>query len=404
MKKIITILLAAVCILALATCGQQGASPGADTAETVSVEGADSYKIGVIVYDITDEEVLAFRQYLEDYIEEVFPGITFFYSDSLSTEEEELDFMQKACDQGVKGFLSFQTLDLEKEVAFCEKNSVYYMLASGTVAEETFQKVADNPWFIGQVGPGSEMEYETGSDMAEFFVKKNEGGRYFILSGGAGLGNEMHLRRTVGILDKLQEAYGVTFDRTSEEIALSTEPVHLIAGDLAVCIAPGYISGDEAFEAASKEYATDRYDVVLSVLPITKMAEVVKDSCLGVVDSYTDQNRELFHSGQLCYVAGKYSSLIGPSFAAMYNAVTGYADDFRDDGKAFRLTQGFWVSEDAADYEEKYSMANSVVEIAYNYEDLGKVCKVFNADATFTDLKDLVSAYTFEDAKARRGK
>jgi hypothetical protein len=44
-----------------------------------------------------------------------------------------------------------------------------------------------------------------------------------------------------------------------------------------------------------------------------------------------------------------------------------------------------------------------VVKNAYNYDDLGKVCKVFNPDATLQDLKDLISAYGYEDALKRRG-
>jgi hypothetical protein len=87
----------------------------------------------------------------------------------------------------------------------------------------------------------------------------------------------------------------------------------------------------------------------------------------------------------------------------MYNAVTGYAQDFRENGKAFRITQGFWYSADLDDYIDKYTMANSVVKNAYNYEDLGKVCKVFNPDATLEDLQNLANAYSYDEALERRG-
>ncbi|MBR0381613.1 MAG: hypothetical protein IJH71_04150 [Eubacterium sp.] len=405
MRKKTVLLVFLLCILGIAGClGQSRQDPGAETAETVSVKGADSYKIGVIVYSNTDEEVLAIREYLENYIAEVFPGITFVYSDSISTEEEELDFIQKSCDQGVDGFLSFLSMNLPEEVKLCEQNKAYYILASGTVSDKDFKAVEDNPYFIGAVGPGEEMEYQTGADMAKFFTDHKEGNRYFILSGGAGIGNEMHLQRTIGILDTLQKAYGVSFDQTSEEIARSGEPVHVSAGDLTVCVTPGYISSERFLSAAKEEYQKDQYKNVLSVLPIADMANVVKNSRLGVIDCYTSGNLELFNNGQLCYVAGKYGAIVGPSFAAMYNAVTGYAEDFRENGKAFKLTQGFWCSTDSKDYEEKYSMATSVVTNAYNYEDLGKVCKVFDPDANLKELEDLISAYTYEDAKARRNK
>ena len=372
--------------------------------EVASVEGADSYRIGVIVYSNTDEEVVAFRKYLENYIGQVFPGISFIYSDGITTEEDELAFIQSACDEGVNGFMSFLSMDLKKEVDLCAKNQAYYILSSGTVSDQDFAAVEDNPWFIGVVGPGREMEYETGADMAGYFFDRHYGNRYFILSGGSGLGNEMHLRRTIGILDRLQEKYGVSFDQSSEEIAHSQKPVHVSAGDLNLCVMPGYISREEYYQSARKEYEKDRYEVVLSVLPTEEMSDVTRDAVLGVIDCYSERNLQLFNRGQLAYVAGKYSSIIGPSFAAMYNAVTGYADDFREKGKAFKLTQGFWVSSDPDDYVEKYGLANSVVNNAYNYEDLGKVCKVYNPEAGLEDLRELTEACSIEDARARRGK
>ena len=276
------------------------------------------------------------------------------------------------------------------------------MLASGSVSDEAFASVEDNPYCIGAVGPGREMEYDTGYDMTGNFLTEQYGDDYFILSGGAGFGNEMHLQRTIGILDRLQED-GVKFDQSSETIALSQEPVHISAGDRKVCVVPGYISRDEFYETASKEYKENPYNVVLSVLPISKMAEDIAGSHLGVVDCYSTTNLQLFNSGLLRYVAGKYASIIGPSFAAMYNAVTGYAEDFRDDGKAFRITQGFWYSADLDDYINKYSLANSVVKNAYKYEDLRKVCKVFNLDATLEDLENLANAYSYDEVLERRG-
>ena len=402
MKKILAFILAFLCAFGLIACSQK-AGPDNGEAEVDTVEGADAYKIGVIVYNLSDEEVSAFRSYLEDYIAEVFPGITFIYSESISDEEQELAFIKEACAEGVSGFLSFLSQDLKKEVELCAQNKVYYMLASGSVSDEDFAAVEDNPYFIGAVGPGKDLEYNAGYDMASYFVTEQYSDNYFILSGGAGMGNEMHLQRTIGILDRLQEDYGVTFDQPSEVIASSQEPVHLSAGNLNVCVTPGYISRDEFYETARKEYEKDQYGAVLSVLPIAKMADEVKSAHLGVVDCYSTTNLQLFNRGELCYVAGKYSSIIGPSFAAMYNAVTGYAEDFRDDGKAFQITQGFWYSADLDDYIEKYALANSVVKNAYNYDDLGKVCKVFNPDANLQDLKEIISAYGYEDALKRRG-
>ena len=86
----------------------------------------------------------------------------------------------------------------------------------------------------------------------------------------------------------------------------------------------------------------------------------------------------------------------------MYNAITGYATEMRQNGKAFHITQGFWISDGEEDFSEKYVLANSIEINAYNYDDLLGVIKVFDPDASFDDLKTLTMAYTYKDAVERR--
>ncbi|MGX8714794.1 MAG: hypothetical protein ACSW8A_03490, partial [Lachnospiraceae bacterium] len=228
------------------------------------------------------------------------------------------------------------------------------------------------------------------------------GHKYFLLSGGASMGNEMHLLRTKGILDAIQDVYGAEFEQDPQALAGTDKPSHIKAGDVSVCVCPGYISVDAFREPAEKEFAEDGWDVVLSVLPVIPMESTFKGCDVAAIDCYTESNMRLFSTGHLSYLTGKYGSLIGPSFAAMYNAITGYADDFRDNGRAFALTQCFWVSSSSDDYVEKYTYASSLELNAYNYEDLQGVCKVFNPDASLADLRKLAESCSFEEVKARR--
>ena len=95
--------------------------------------------------------------------------------------------------------------------------------------------------------------------------------------------------------------------------------------------------------------------------------------------------------------------MIGPSFAAMYNAVTGYGEEFREDGRAFKMTQGYWISKDRKEYDDQYALATGIYVNAYNYEDLCSVMKGYDEKASFEKLKALTEAYTRKDAQARRG-
>ena len=423
MRKLFVMMLALSMTLGLMACGSNtssadtsGSGDAAAVSETeaaAETEVAETYEegdesthehtIAVLTYSRTDEEVLAFRNYLENYIASCF-NVNFLYSDTIMSEEEVLDFIELAAVNGCEGIMSFNSYDLATEVALCEENEMYFMMASGSVDQEQFDAVADNPWFLGVVGPGSDAEYQAGADMASFFVEQEYGDSYFILSGGASLGNEMHLKRTEGILDTLASAYGVSFDTAVEEMAATDEIIHASAGDLEVCIVPGYIDYDAYLEPAIAEYEQDQYPNVLSVLPGSAMRDVLKDSNVGVIDCFTESNMSFFAENQeLRYVCGKYGSLIGPSFAAMYNAVTGHADEFREDGKAFQIEQGFWTATSAEEYQKMYTLASSVEINAYNFDDLYSVCSVYTPGATLDDLKALATAESYEEVVARRG-
>lgn len=101
-------------------------------------------------------------------------------------------------------------------------------------------------------------------------------------------------------------------------------------------------------------------------------------------------------------MVGKYSSLVGPAFALMLNAVTGYADDFRDNGRAIQVTQGFWTSDSRDDYTEKYALSSSAAMNAYNFDDLSHVIRIYNPEADLNDLVALAEACSYRSVQARR--
>ena len=360
------------------------------------------HKIGVIVYNTADEEVLGFKEYLKGYIEDNFEMVQFVYSYSINSEEQELSFIQAACDQGVEGFLSFVTYDLPGEVALCAENGAYYLLASGTVSAGDFEAVEDDPFFLGAFGPGQPFEFQAGADIARYFIREKTGTRFFVLSGGAALGNEMHYQRTLGILDTLASAYGASFPMTRDAIARTDKPLTVKTDRVTVTVCPGYLRMDDVLNTARETFAADSYDAVLSVLPPLDAVDFIGKTPLGVVDSYNTRNLQLVTEGVLKVVVGKYNSIVGPAFALMLNAVTGYAEDFRENGKAVQVIQGFWTSDSAEDYNEKYALSTSAAMNAYNFDDLSRVIRIYNPDADLNALCALAEACSYRAVQARR--
>lgn len=226
--------------------------------------------------------------------------------------------------------------------------------------------------------------------------------RFFILSGGAPLGNEMHYQRTLGILDTLSSAYGLNFPMARADLAAVSEPTTIELEKLTVTICPGYVRFAETLALAQETFAAGEYDAVMSVLPPLEMAESIGKTPLGVVDSYHTRNLQLFTNGPLHFVVGKYSSMVGPAFALMLNAVTGHADEFRDNGRAVKVTQGFWTSDSQEDYVEKYTLSISAAMNAYNFDDLAKVTCLYNSEANLNDLVALAEACSFRAVQSRR--
>ncbi|MBQ0001351.1 MAG: hypothetical protein KBT01_07440 [Clostridiales bacterium] len=395
MKKITSVIFASVLSAGL-LCTGAGAEQVIDSADL------GMHKIGVVVYNLNDEQVIAFRDYLENYIELCFPDVDFLYSSSVNNMEQEMQFIQDASDAGVEGILSFNSYDLEAEVKLCEENGIYYMRASSGVSDEDYAKVAENPYFIGAIGPDTEMEYQAGYDMGKYFAENQEKGAYFICSGGAGFGVGSHRERVKGMIDGLQDGYGVTVSDNTAELAAVPVSTTAEADGLKICVTPGFLDSENFLPAVVEAYEQDTYPVVLSAYPLSDFAAAAEKSIVGVIDCYSETNLQLFTSGRLHYVSGKFSSSIGPSFVSMYNAVTGYAEAFREDGRAFRISQDFWTSDSLQDYVDKYTLSSSVVLNAYSAEDLMAACKQITPECGFADLKDLAEASSFEDAFARR--
>ena len=387
-KRVLPVLLALIMVFTMAAC--QGK------------EQEHVHKIGVVVYDLRDEQVQAFREYLEGYIAENFANVEFLYSTAITDEATEMDFLRDAIAWGAEGIMAFNSYDLKAEVELCAANKVYYIRPSSTVAHAEFQEVANNPYFLGYFGPGENTEYQAGFDMGTYFAQEKISDSYFILTGGAASGNEMHLQRAIGILDALQKCYGVSFSKTSQELASAQAPTVAEAGSLRVTLFSGYVGMEKVGRLAVSTFQMRPSGVVLGVIPLRAIADSLKGAKLGIIDCYTASNGELFKSGKLCYLTGKYQSIIAPAFAALYNAVTGYADTFREDGHAFAINQGFWTSTDYEDFVEKYALSSGVVMNAYSYGDIMNVCRAYNPKATLEDLKDLASGWDFDSALQRR--
>lgn len=405
MKRYVVAAAAAVIMLLslLAGCGRRTTEDIANQAQnTAEASGMTIHKIGVATYNIKDAQIMMFKDYLDNYIKQCFTDVTFLYSDSISSSEDMEDFLLLCAENDVEGVMIFGSIDLVREVEICAEHGMYVIRPSGTSADAGFDQVADNPYFVGEIGPGAEKEYEAAEEMTRRVAA--EGKSYVILSSGASAGNEMHRLRTLAMLEVLQEVHGITFSQSCEDLAVTPELTVLEADGVRVTICPGYLEQEKNRAIAADVISSGEYSTVLSAVPVTSLMDALNsvDIECGVIDCFSEDNYFGFKKGKISYVAGKYQSEIGPGFAALYNAVTGNGDAYRVDGKAFRLEQGFWSAANETEYDSKYALASSITINAYNYEDLYSVIKTLTPEADFERFKELTESYSYENCLARR--
>ena len=144
------------------------------------------------------------------------------------------------------------------------------------------------------------------------------------------------------MLDTIASSYGVYFPMSRDVMAKTDKPLTVETDKVTVTICPGYVSMEEYFEQAKKAFNEGSYDAMLSVLPPEGMVSVIGGTPFGVVDSYDD-------------------------------------------------------------YLEKYTLSVSAPMNAYNFEDLSKVIKIYNKDASVNELIALAEACSYKAVLARRG-
>ncbi|MCK0472788.1 hypothetical protein [Halalkalibacter sp. APA_J-10(15)] len=404
-----SMLLVGLCmVFILAACGGESTvEDSSDPEQTEEDTDMDSHtdedeaiRIGVQIYDATDSEVVAFKRYYEDYIEDHY-NVEFLFSESINTAEEEVTSTENFINQGVDAIISFSDQDRMAVIRRTEDAGVHYAIAAGTLSDEQYDQVKDNEYFVGSIGPSLEQEEQIGYDMAKHYL--DEGYTNFLLYAGGYPYVDMHQMRTSGMIRAFEEA-GVAY--TPREDGQFGE----FSGDgFTINTIAGFPDDSGAFFGTAGERVSETgLEVVLTAaLGLeffgTPIAQSGSDIQLATVSSFTEAYKGGFEAGQVDYLAGKFASSIGPIFAAVYNAVNGDEDVARQEGGAFRLDQGYWVATTQDEFNEMYTLSNSIEEPAYTDELLNTVIKRFNEETTYQQFADLVESYEFSSIQEMLG-
>lgn len=363
------------------------AKPGTD-APADPVPSGEPVKIGVLVADVSGEEALGFRAYYENYIAKNY-NVSFVYTEQLEDAAAEKSAIEKFAAQGCQAILSFSSADRATQLETCIANKLYYAVASGMLDDAQFETYKNSEYFVGQIGTSMDTEYEAGYAMGKFFADK---GAKKIALYGAFIPNPMHVYRAAGVLAGIGASYGGATEK--DDIAgqifgdqgIDLSKVQANGVELAAYFQGfGDTTFDELFGALGQQP-----DAFLSVgMATTFFTDSINGAGIEFsdIDAFTAANGTAMKEGKLVYLAGKYSSSIGPIFAAVLNAVNGHA--VRDaEGNALSISQNYLVATDAASFD-KYSTADQGDSPIFNKELLDAV---IGENVSYDDFAALVTA------------
>lgn len=367
----------------IAGCGSSSGSEGSGS----NGDNQDPVKIGVLVADVSGEEAQGFRSYYENYIADNY-NVEFDYTDALEDASGEKAAIEKFTSQGCDAIISFSSSDRAMQIETCEEYGVYYAIASGVLDEEQYETYKGYEYFVGQVGPSNEVEFKTGKAMGEYY---KENGVENVAVYGAFIPNPMHVYRVAGVIAGLGDTYGGSSDMNemvSQIFADQSVDLTKVSGDVnIVAYLQGYgdTTTDEINAAIQKSP-----DALLSVgMATTFFTQTLNEAGIpfGDIDSFTEANGEAIKNGELTYLAGKYSSSIGPVFALVMDAVNGNV--IRDaDGNAASISQNYFVATDGESFDEYYVKDNGDDPI-YNKATLDTI---IGDDVTYDDVVSLVES------------
>ena len=380
MTKILSLLVAgAMTVTTFVGCGSTGKGNNKGSSGRA--------KIGVLVADVSGEEAQGFRNYYEKYIASNY-DVEFTYTDALESAEDEKAAIEKFASQGCDAIISLSSSDRTQQIETCEKYGVYYAIASGVLDNEQYEKYKGYEHFVGQVGPSNETEFEAGKEMGAYF--KNQGVKSVALY-GAFIPNPMHVYRAAGVLVGLGCTYGGASDMDAivgQIFADQGVTLSKVAGDTqVVAYLQGY--GDTTTDELNAAIQKNPEAFISVGMATTFFTQTLNEAGIQFsdIDSFTEANGAAIKDGKLVYLAGKYSSSIGPVFAPVMNAINGNV--IRDDnGNAVSVSQGYLVATDGKSFDSFYLSDNGSNPI-YNKDTLDSI---IGDDVTYADVKTLIES------------
>lgn len=398
MKKLLTILLSLLVVFTLAGCnngsgeGGNGGGEGGNTA-------AGPYKIGVAtIFEGETWEIQ--RRYFEEELAPLF-NMEFLFSERINDDNALMDFIDQAYAADCVGIINFRTQQepVAQAARKCQEYGMYFVTQNSKLTEE----VADLEYNVGHCGADPIKMADQYKVLFKDLLSDGEPHSIFLYSYAAvGQMAASHYYSTAAILEAYQEAYGLTYDMSIDELVNRQEPGPVNTGrdDVKIYLYPG-LQPDEAVVAAQAQLQTGEYDTFASVASFNLFTSMIDDiekaqnrdiRIVGTIylDDYSKTGFETKDSlGNQVLTAGILNPVCpadGVNALELYNALNGGNDAMKENGKAVLLGVGPFIVKDAETYAGVGKLDSSHETYVLNSDDLKPLMVTENPNVTYKDI------------------
>lgn len=366
MKKIIALLLAIAVTFSFTACGNSDSGDSGDLPK---------YKVGVIMYDLSNEWSQNIKDSIESLGEEL--NVEFEYAFGGPDPEATKTAVQNFGASGCNGVLNLHPGTIMSTlVETCEEYGMYIVTSNDpSSGDANYAEFSKSEYFAGEVW---EDDYQTAYEIVEDMIV-NGGAKTFALHGfPEGLATQMD-KRLEGARDAI-EANGAT---------IVTEGLSFDKAGAAENIISQFPDVDAIFSSV------ETVSTVYQPLVNAGLAGEILLNCYDPADGAL----EAFQDGTIQYaVEGTcVDSMI--ALVLLYNAMSG--NRMVDaDGNAASIKMNYIVIKTAEEYEnvQTYVTGDSP---AYTYDELKGYITAVSPDASYDDLKTLAESFSLEDVMTR---
>ena len=403
MKKLAKIMLSASLAFGLVACSGSGNS-GSQQGSGESSKPTEKYKIAVA--NIHEGEVWEdARKYLDTVVAPTL-NMEFMYSEKLTDANGLINFMDQAYAAGCVGMVNMVTQNdaISQGAHKAEELGMWFSTQNSAYVED----VCELPHNLGHVGASPEAVGAAYKKAFKNLLSDGKPHSAYVFSGVAvggnkGQGAASHYYSAAAILEAFQEAYGLKYEKTIEDLVNTQDPGEVATGnpDVHIYLAPGRNPGDAA-TAALPIIQNGSYDILAAVFSFSSFTNRISD-----VEKSTGRNIKVVGTSQIdtqtktgfgtidstgdtvlnAAVLNDIGLATAMNCIQIYNALNGAADAMKENGKTVILGVRSWSCDSAETYSRIEKLNTAPELYILTADELKALTVTENPNVTYKDLE-----------------